>query len=98
MNINELLLVLTVSATLAAIAAKQLKDARELDIAPTLNQAIAEDNYRRQLAYEIMSKQPPEDRQLTAEQIADLLLELEDLDPEAADRLIQQLGKLLEQQ
>lgn len=100
MTPSELLIVLTICATLAAVYAKQLNDTKDLELKQQLNTIVEGDNWRREYAYQIMfdgAKAPDEPRRATQEEIAELLLELEELDPEAAARLIQQLGKSPEQ-
>ena len=101
MTPSELLIVLTICATLAAVYAKQLNDTKDLELKQRLNTIVEGDNWRREYAYSIMfdqAKQPSEARQPTQEELADLLLELEELDPQAAARLIQQICKQPAQQ
>ena len=100
MSPSEMLIVLTICATLAAVYAKQLNDSKDLELKQQLNTITQADNWRREYAYEIMfdgAKETPETKPATAEEIADILLELEELDPQAAARLIQQICKQPEQ-
>jgi hypothetical protein len=101
MSPSEMIIVLTICATLAAVYAKQLNDSKDLELKQQLNTITQADNWRREYAYEIMfarAKAPPEPPKATKEEIAELILELEELDPQAADRLIQRIGKSLEQE
>lgn len=101
MNLNELLLCLTIAATLAGVYAKQLNDSKDLDLKQQLNTIVESDNWRRDYAYKIVfddAKLPSAAKQITREELVEIFLELEELDPEAADRLIQQICKSPEQQ
>lgn len=100
MTPTEFLIVLTICATLAGVYAKQLNDTKDLELKQRLNTIVEGDNWRREYAYSIMfdqTKQPSEAKQRTQEELAEIFLQLEELDPKAAARLIQQLGKSPEQ-
>jgi hypothetical protein len=92
-----MIIVLTICATLAATYAKQLNDARDLEIQKQLNTIVEGDNWRREYAYEIMfdgAKEPPELPKLDEAEVAEFLLELEEIDPELAAQAIQSLSQL----
>jgi hypothetical protein len=100
MSPSELLIVLTISATLATVYAKQLNDTKDLELKQRLNTIVQGDNWRREYAYSIMfddAKQPSEAKQRTQEELVEIFLQLEELDPAAAARLIQQICKSPEQ-
>lgn len=97
MNLNELLVCLTIAATIAGLYAKQLNDAEGLQIKEQLAEITNSSESQRELAYEIVfdgTKEPPERRQLDEATAVEWLLELEEIDPELAAQGIQWLVQM----
>jgi len=100
MNLNELLICLTIAATIAGLYAKQLNDAEGLQIKDQLEQITDSSSNQRDLAYQIVfdgTKEPPERRKLDEAIAVEWLLELEEIDPKAADQAIQSLVEMQRQ-
>jgi hypothetical protein len=101
MNLNELLICLTIAATIAGLYANQLNDAEGLQIKDQLEQITDSSSNQRDLAYQIVydgTKEPPERPQLDEEAVAEFLVELEEIDPEIADQAIQSLLQMQRQE
>ena len=87
MNLNEVLVCLTIAATIAGLYAKQLNDAEGLQIKEQLAEITQSSESQRDLAYNIVydgTKEPPERRKLDEATAVEWLLELEEIDPELA--------------
>jgi hypothetical protein len=101
MNLNELLICLTIAATIAGLYAMQLEDAEGLQIKDQLAEITQSSESQRERAYEIVydnSIEPPEQVNLDEEAIAEFLLELEEIDPELAAQAIQSLLQMQRQE
>jgi hypothetical protein len=101
MNLNELLICLTIAATIAGLYAKQLNDAEGLQIKDQLEQITQSSDSQRDLAYQIVydgTKEPPERPKLNEEAVVEFLIELEEIDPKAADQAIQSLLQMQRQE
>lgn len=97
MNLNEMLVCLTIAATIAGLYAKQLQDAEGLQIKEQLAEITQSSESQRDLAYNIVydgTKEPPERPKLDEEAIAEWLVELEEIDPVAAAQAIQSLSQM----
>jgi hypothetical protein len=101
MNLNEMLICLTIAATIAGLYAKQLNDAEGLQIKEQLSEITNSSDSQRDLAYQIVfdgTKEPPERPALDEGEVVEFLLELAEIDPIAADQAIQSLLQMQRQE
>jgi hypothetical protein len=101
MNLNEMLICLTIASTIAGLYAKQLNDAEGLQIKDQLEQITNSSDSQRDLAYQIVfdgTKEPPERPRLNEGEVVEFLIELEEIDPELAAQAIQSLLQMQRQE
>jgi hypothetical protein len=101
MNLNEVLICLTIAATIAGLYAKQLQDAEGLQIKDQLEEITNSSDSQRDLAYQIVfdgTKEPSEQPRLSEEEVVEFLLELEEIDPTIAAQAIQSLLQMQTQE